>query len=471
LSLGALGLIRAPLRTPLFVQVLGLMLLSLIAAQVVNVGIVFLIPPPPPEYYSVNEVAAVLKADGEAVRVGNGHTLVASSEAEPVHVEHDIYAPREARLAENLADVLGVAPGDVRVALFTRYRGLTHPAPPLQPAAPFAGGELRPRRPMRQPDVYGSPLEFYLVAPFEAAVRQPGGRWTALKVIESGPLASWQQRILLWFGVSALCLMPVAFVFARKFARPLTEFAAAAERLGRDPTAQPVQIDGPAEVTVASAAFNQMQDRLRRYVEDRTSMVGAIAHDLRTPLTRLRFRIEAAPEPLRAKMASEIDQMDAMIAATLAFVRGATEQHERLRLELVSLVESVADEMAETGLDVKTERCDPVVIEGDPIGLRRLVTNLLDNAVKFGGGATARVYQKDGAAVLEVDDDGPGVSDADRERVFEPFYRGEPSRSRSTGGAGLGLAVVRSIARGHGGDAVLENRAEGGLRARAILPL
>jgi signal transduction histidine kinase len=470
-SSGALGLIRAPLRTPLFVQVLGLMLLSLIAAQVVNVGIVFLIPPPPPEYYSVNEVAAVLKANGQAVRVGNGHTLVATSEAEPVHVEHDIYAPREGRLAENLASVLGVATGDVRVALFTRYRGLTHPAPPLLPAAPFVGGGLRPRHAVRPLDVYSSPLEFYLVAPFEAAVRQPGGRWTALKVIESGPLASWQQRILLWFGVSALCLMPVAFIFARKFARPLTEFAAAAERLGRDPTAQPVQIAGPAEVTVASAAFNQMQDRLRRYVEDRTSMVGAIAHDLRTPLTRLRFRIEAAPEPLRAKMASEIDQMDAMIAATLAFVRGAAEQHERRRLELVSLVESVADEMAETGLDVATEGCDPVVIEGDPIGLRRLVTNLLDNAVKFGGGATARVYQKDGAAIVEVDDDGPGVSDADRERVFEPFYRGEPSRSRSTGGAGLGLAVVRSIARGHGGDAFLENRPEGGLRARAILPL
>ncbi len=447
------------------------MLLSLIAAQVVNVGIVFLIPPPPPEYYSVNEVAAVLKANGQAVRVGNGHTLVATSEAEPVHVEHDIYAPREGRLAENLASVLGVATGDVRVALFTRYRGLTHPAPPLLPAAPFVGGGLRPRHAVRPLDVYSSPLEFYLVAPFEAAVRQPGGRWTALKVIESGPLASWQQRILLWFGVSALCLMPVAFIFARKFARPLTEFAAAAERLGRDPTAQPVQIAGPAEVTVASAAFNQMQDRLRRYVEDRTSMVGAIAHDLRTPLTRLRFRIEAAPEPLRAKMASEIDQMDAMIAATLAFVRGAAEQHERRRLELVSLVESVADEMAETGLDVATEGCDPVVIEGDPIGLRRLVTNLLDNAVKFGGGATARVYQKDGAAIVEVDDDGPGVSDADRERVFEPFYRGEPSRSRSTGGAGLGLAVVRSIARGHGGDAFLENRPEGGLRARAILPL
>jgi two-component system OmpR family sensor kinase len=466
------ALLRQPLRAPLFIQVLALMLLSLVAAQVVNVGIVFLLPPPPPEYYTVNEIAAVFKAQGQPVHADNGRVLSARLQDAPARDEREWYAPREARLSENLAEEIGVPAADVRVSLFSRFRGLTHPAPQLSPAAPFAqhGYYGLSRTDHAHSDAYSPPVERYLVAPFEVDLRQQNNQWLALKVTEAGPLASWQQRILLWFAISALGLAPVALLFARRLAAPITAFAAAAERLGRDPKAPPVQIQGPAEVGIAAEAFNEMQGRLRRYVEDRTSMVAAIAHDLRTPLTRLRFRAESAPEPLRIKMAADIDQMDAMISATLAFVRG-DQPAERTRLELVSLVESVADAMAETGLKVQADGEGPVVINGDPIGLRRLVANLLDNAVKFGGSAHARVYSSEGSAVVEVDDNGPGVPEADRELVFEPFHRGEPSRSRETGGAGLGLAVVRSIARAHGGDAALENRIGGGLRARATLPL
>ena len=469
----AVDIIKKPLRAPLFVQVLGLALLSLVAAQLVNVGIVFLLPPPPPEYFTLNEVAAVLKAEGRPVHMGDGRTLAARSELTPARDDRAWAAPREARLAENLADYLGVPADDVRVTLFSRYRGLTHPSPQLAQPAPFAHPDDSAARPHRQrfAGEHAPAIERYLVAPFEAAIRRPDGRWLALKVTESGPLATWQQRILLWFAISVLSLVPVAYLFARRLAAPITAFAEAAERLGRDPQAPPVRIQGPSEIGVAAVAFNQMQERLSRYVEDRTSMVGAIAHDLRTPLTRLRFRAEAVPEPLRSKMAADIDQMEAMISGTLAFVRNASQPGERRRLELVSLVESVADEMAETGLNVSADSSGPVIIDGDPIGLRRLVTNLIDNAVKFGGSAQARVYSREGCAVVEVDDDGPGVPESERERVFEPFHRGEPSRSRETGGAGLGLAVVRSIARAHGGDAVLENRAEGGLRATATLPL
>jgi signal transduction histidine kinase len=162
--------------------------------------------------------------------------------------------------------------------------------------------------------------------------------------------------------------------------------------------------------------------------------------------------------------------MEAMIAATLSFVRDTNRPAERTKLELSSLVESVMDEAAETGGNATVERTEKVVIEGDPVALKRLVSNLVDNALKYGAAARGQVYAEDGMAIIEIDDDGPGVPPTEMERLFEPFYRGEPSRNRETGGIGLGLAVVRSLARAHGGDVTLHNRTGGGLKACVRLP-
>ena len=201
-----------------------------------------------------------------------------------------------------------------------------------------------------------------------------------------------------------------------------------------------------------------MQDRLRRYVIDRTAMAAAIAHDLRTPLTRLRFRVESAPPELQAKMTADIEEMEAMISASLAYARDSRGANQHTALELSSVLDSIVDDMAETGKTVTVERSERLVIGGDPMGLRRLVTNLIENACKFGGGCRTRVFAQDGCAIIQIEDDGPGVPEGDLERAFEPFYRGEPSRSRETGGSGLGLATVRTIARAHGGDVTLRNR-------------
>jgi signal transduction histidine kinase len=317
----------------------------------------------------------------------------------------------------------------------------------------------------------GEREEHFLVSPFEVAIQRPDGKWTVVRPQPAFGLNAWQQRIALWFVLSALAMAPVAYIFARRLAAPIRIFASAAERLGRDPRAEPLVLTGPAEIRAAVGAFNEMQGRLRRYVEDRTAMMGAIAHDLRTPLTRLRFRIEGLPEEQRAKMSSDIDQMEEMISAALNFVRDTTRPGERTPLELSSLLESLCDEMAETGAATEVESGEKVVLEGDPMALRRLFSNLLENAVKFGGRARTRVFRDESNAFVEIEDDGPGIPPADTERVFEPFYRREPSRSRQTGGIGLGLAVVRSIARGHGGDVALVNRAGGGLTARVQLPL
>ena len=462
----------AILHAPVFAQLMALVLVSLVAALAINVAIVFLLPPPAPDMYPLAEVASALKAGGVPVHSTNDVSMTAHLRPSPPLYPRGHAGFREMLLARSLADGLGLPIDKVRVVLMDRPQppvphhhrpGWEHEHGPQTPP-PF-DGHLPPRGTL-------PPFqERFASAPFQAAFQESGGQWWTVRVADSGLLNVWQQRVLLCFALSALILIPIVYLFARRLARPITAFARAAERLGRDPGAPPVDIRGPAEVETAAAAFNDMQERLRRYVSDRTAMVGAVAHDMRTPLTRLRFRIEAAPEPLRSRIIADIDQMDAMISSAMAFVREASDPMERRRLELVSLVESVADEMAETGLDVVAVGQGPVVIHGDPIGLRRLVTNLIDNAIKFAGSARARVYAEDGSAVVEIDDDGPGIPEHERERVFEPFQRGEPSRSRATGGSGLGLAVVRSVARAHGGEATLENRAEGGLRARARLPL
>jgi signal transduction histidine kinase len=284
-------------------------------------------------------------------------------------------------------------------------------------------------------------------------------------------LEPWQQRTMLVLAVAFIAVTPLAWWFARRIAAPMSAFARGAERLGRDPDAPPLDLRGSTEVTAAVAAFNLMQERLKRYVTNRTTTMAAIAHDLRTPLTRLRFRIEAAPDDLRAKISGDLDEMEAMISSTLAFVQDVTRPVERTKLEVSSLVETVMDEAAETGADAAVERAERAVVDGDPIALKRLVANLVDNALKFGSSARGRVFAEAGMAVVEVDDNGPGVPEGEIERAFEPFQRLEGSRSRETGGAGLGLAVVRAIARGHGGEVTLQNRVEGGLRARVTLPL
>lgn len=202
-------------------------------------------------------------------------------------------------------------------------------------------------------------------------------------------------------------------------------------------------------------------------------MVAAIAHDLRTPLTRVRFRVDALPDDVRPKLEADIDQMDEMISSTLAFARDAAMPNQRVKLDLSSLVQTVFDQAEETGSAVKF-KSNPgkhVVIEGDPLSLKRLFTNLVDNALKYGKRAGGRMWVENGKAIIEIEDEGPGIPEAELQKVFEPFYRRESSRNRETGGTGLGLAVVRSIALAHGGDVVLQNRAKGGLIARVTLPI
>lgn len=278
------------------------------------------------------------------------------------------------------------------------------------------------------------------------------------------------RQVALFFLGGLLVLLPLALSFSRALAAPIREFARAADHLGRDPRAAPLPLQGPREIIRAAESFNTMQTRLNRMVAERTQMLGAIAHDLRTPLARLAFRLDKLPGSDQEKAQADIGEMTAMIAAALDLLRDQSMDAPRGPLDLRSLVENVVDGLADTGQNVVLEPGPSATVDGDPVALRRLVTNLVDNALKYGRRARLRLLLDRDACRLEVDDDGPGVDPAQAEQLFTPFFRGEASRNRGTGGIGLGLSVVQDVATRHGGDVMLANRAEGGLRATLVLP-
>ena len=279
------------------------------------------------------------------------------------------------------------------------------------------------------------------------------------------------MRFVLWMGAIVLVILLLSWWAARRLTAPLAGFATAAERLGVDPEAPPLPEAGPRELRAAIRAFNRMQGRLARFVADRTQMLAAISHDLRTPLTRLRLRAELVEDPeMQRKMLSDLDEMEAMITATLAFARDDAKREPRGRLDLADLLQSLCEGRVDAGHKVAYEGPPHATVDGRPVALRRAFANLMDNAIAYGGGCRVRLVPEDGQMRVEIDDDGPGIPEEEVEKVFTPFYRLERSRSRDTGGVGLGLSTARTILRGHGGDVTLSNRPEGGLRVTVTLP-
>jgi signal transduction histidine kinase len=276
----------------------------------------------------------------------------------------------------------------------------------------------------------------------------------------------WRPRFLAPVLAALLAVTLAALWAVRRATRPFDTFAAAAERLGVEIAAPPMPETGPREVRRAAHAFNVMQERIRRFVDDRTQMLAAISHDLRTPITRLKLRAEfIEDEDERARLLADLDEMERMIAATLSFARDDAAREDRRPVDVAALVQGLADD-----LGAGYRGPERMVIPARHMALKRAVANLIGNAVKYGGTACARLDRQPGLVVLTVEDDGPGIPDADLERVFAPFVRLEGSRSRDTGGTGLGLAVARAAIRAHGGDVVLANRPEGGLRATVTVP-
>ena len=453
----------------LWTQVFTIVLATFVVAQALTISAIVLAPPPPAPVFTYDRVAAALKGDlGDLTRLQRRTVRKLPVDlmrpAEPVEVSGAIY----------LADALGVAAGQVRLQL--------RPSPVL---VILTSGRARSSYWSTVDNGSGKPqggqaeLVFHLTAEpheritpdsvkgqFIAALRRPDGQWDT---VTPSPEYEWVRRLAIWVAGGLVIIGPLAFWFSRSISAPLRRLASGADRLGRAQQVTPLQISGSSEIVVAARAFNAMQTRIARFVSDRVGMMGAISHDLRTPLQRMRFKLEKASPSLREPLLSDIQQMERMIDSVITFIREDSQSSPRRRVDLGSLVACAVDDATAAGAEVSMSLDAALAVEADPVALQRLFQNLISNAAKYGGRAEVSIERRGGEACVTIDDEGPGLPASELEAVFAPFYR-SPTAGASSEGVGLGLAIARSIARSHGGDILLRNRARG-LRAMVTLPV
>ncbi|MFL6570976.1 MAG: ATP-binding protein [Burkholderiales bacterium] len=285
------------------------------------------------------------------------------------------------------------------------------------------------------------------------------------------PVGTTTLRLALTLAVLLATVIVISLIAVRWVTGPLTVLADAAEKLGENINRPPIPEAGPVEVQRAARSFNAMQQRLSRSMAERSRVLTAMSHDLKTPITRMRLRTDMLEdEAVREKFDRDLAEMEQMVTQTLEFMRDATDTEPVQRVDLTALLESLQGDYEDMGKEVRISGRVSRPLAARPVALRRCLTNLVDNAIRYGVRATIDVAEEAGRVVVRVLDEGPGIPEAELERAFEPFFRGDASRSRETGGFGLGLGIARNIARAHGGDLVLKNRPEGGLAAIVTLP-
>ncbi|MGA8261574.1 MAG: ATP-binding protein [Arenicellales bacterium] len=305
---------------------------------------------------------------------------------------------------------------------------------------------------------------------FVARVELPGGAADFLfhlpRDSTPGP-----QRLLWSLGILLVSVVLLVLFAVRQTTRPLSMLSQAATRLGNDINEPPLPETGPREVENAARAFNRMQRKIQDEIRQRSNLLAAVSHDLKTPITRLRIRTEMLDDAeVKAKFEADLKDMESMVNEALDFVRGVDQHETSVQIDLAALIESVEDDFDKSGDRIRTALAEVPPYTGRTLALKRCLSNLTENALKYGEHLTISMRREDDRVVIEFSDDGPGLPEALLERVFEPFYRAEPSRNRQTGGSGLGLAIARGIARAHGGDVTLRNRPGGGLTATLVLP-
>jgi signal transduction histidine kinase len=396
------------------------------------------------------DTVLALERQAAAANVGAGRRLRAQQPAERGFVRVPLLTDFEGPLREQLRASLG-AGYEVEVA--------PTPEPPPSavplPVPFFEARELAALGEMQR---------------FDVTVRFPDGDAVLFRVTRPPQGAPLPRNLIGNLILLVLLLVLALYLAARNITRPLSDLARAADSVGRDARPQQLEERGARELRDAARAFNTMQDRLRRYLDSRSRVLAAMSHDLKTPLTRLRLQVETLENPeLQVRIGKELDEMQAMVHEALALFRGLDDGEPAVPVDVNALLAALREQFAEMGASVTVDgrALEPFTAKAQ--ALKRCLTNLIANAINFG--TRAAIVVEDGAELtIRVRDQGPGVPEAELERVFEPFYRLESSRNRDGGGTGLGLSIARDIAQAHGGTLTLANLPQGGLEATLVLP-
>lgn len=307
---------------------------------------------------------------------------------------------------------------------------------------------------------------------YALVVQLSDGSWLMFSAAaRSWGLGEWQRNLILIVLVLISTVL-VALIATRHLAKPLRHFAEGARRFGADFGAPPIEPVGPIEIRQVIVAFNAMQGQLQHFINDRTQMLAAISHDLRTPLTRMRLRGEFIEDSeQQQRLFRDVDEMQAMINASLEFFRDDARLEQATSFDLAELLRTLTDDYRDQSIDIAISSPQHLVFFGRPMGIKRVVGNLLDNAVKYAKEPTIELSADDQQVTLLVLDRGPGIAPESQEQVFAPFFRLEGSRNKNTGGVGLGLSAARAIVLGQGGTLTLCNRPDGGLEVKVLLPV
>ncbi|MGL5447761.1 MAG: ATP-binding protein, partial [Rhabdaerophilum sp.] len=296
--------------------------------------------------------------------------------------------------------------------------------------------------------------------------------WVNFSTARLGTVQPFDRGMLALTICLAVVIIVIAALLLTWVTRPLRDLAMAAERFSLDGKPEPLSEAGPLEVRRAARAFNTMRERIRKLVGERTQALAAVSHDLRTPITRVRLRAELLDDaPTRDLIEADLLEMEDMISSTLEFLKSGESSEAMRLLNLSSIAETCVDDAKDAGNDIEFSGAENLFVQGQHLAMKRLVNNLVGNALKYSSVVTVEARSSEGYAELTVLDNGPGIPSDKLESVFDPFVRIETSRSKETGGVGLGLTIARSIARAHHGEIALANRTEGGLIATLRLPM